>query len=132
MAGIQDLNQLLQNMTPELHEGDYVFTIVLNSEAIASKDIICKFKEREGYTLVLERTKADEYGLHYEYVAAWITLTVHSSLDAVGLTAAFSTALAQAGISCNVIAGYYHDHIFVNKRDGAKAMAVLKALSKLN
>jgi uncharacterized protein len=62
-------------------------------------------------------------------VAAWITLTVHSALEAVGLTAAFSKALADVNISCNVVAGYYHDHIFVPQQDAEKAMAVLESLA---
>ena len=70
-------------------------------------------REAEGYTVVLNRQVADSLALDYNFVASWITLTVHSALDAVGLTAAFSNALAQNGISCNVVAGYYHDHIFV-------------------
>ena len=44
------------------------------------------------------RDVADANGLSYDYVAAWITLQVHSSLAAVGLTASFSAALAQAGV----------------------------------
>ena len=67
--------------------------------------------------------------LTYHFVAKWITLNVHSSLEAVGLTAAFSNALAEAGISCNVVAAYYHDHIFVAKADADKAMEVLRKLS---
>ena len=80
---------------------------------------LASFREREGLTLVLERRQAERLGLPYEYVAAWITLTVHSSLAAVGLTAAFATALAEAGISCNVMAGYFHDHLFVARDEGA-------------
>lgn len=81
-------------------------------------------------TAILERSRADALGLKYSFVAAWITLTIHSALDAVGLTAAFASALGEAGISCNVIAAYYHDHIFVASGDAAQAMTVLHALSR--
>ncbi|MNG35746.1 hypothetical protein D3C84_1225580 [compost metagenome] len=62
-------------------------------------------------------------------MAAWITLQVHSSLAAVGLTAAFASALGQANISCNVIAGYHHDHLFVAQADAERALAVLRQLA---
>ena len=78
---------------------------------------------------MVRREIADEAGLAYEFVGSWITLTVHSSLDAVGLTAAFSTALAQAGIGCNVLAGRYHDHILVPHAQRENAVAVLRALA---
>lgn len=69
--------------------------------------------EDEGLTLVLARSQADRAGLAYGYLAARVTLQIHSVLAAVGLTAALSTRLAEAGISCNVIAGYHHDHLLV-------------------
>jgi hypothetical protein len=75
------------------------------------------------------RSRAEQAGLSFDYVAAWITLNVHSALEAVGLTAAFATALGQAGISCNVIAGYYHDHLFVGQADAERAMQVLRDLA---
>jgi hypothetical protein len=81
---------------------------------------------------VIEKSKADELGFTYNYVAAWITLNVHSALESVGLTAAFSTALTQHNISCNVIAGFYHDHIFVDAKDATKAIEVITNLSKIN
>jgi len=68
--------------------------------------------------------------LPYEYVASRITLNIHSALEAVGLTAAFATALAKENISCNVIAGYYHDHLFVDQKDAQRAMIALKSLSQ--
>ena len=73
---------------------------------------------------------ADKLDLDYSFIASWITLTVHSSLEAVGLTAAFSKALSENGISCNVVAAYYHDHIFIDKKDTEKAMAILNEFSK--
>jgi uncharacterized protein len=64
------------------------------------------------------------------FTAAWITLNVHSDLAAVGLTAAFSGALGQAGISCNVVAGVHHDHLFVPIDQAQRAMEALHALSR--
>jgi hypothetical protein len=68
-------------------------------------------------------------GLEYHFTAAWITLRVHSALDAVGLTAAVSLALTDAGISCNVVAGFHHDHLFVPHTRAADAVRVLEALA---
>lgn len=116
-------------MHPELHPGEYVFTTVAAHKRLPKKDIIGEFREKEGKSVILERSKADQLGLSYDHIASWITLTVHSSLNAVGLTAAFSAALAAKGISCNVIAAYHHDHIFVSKNDGEKALKTLRDLS---
>jgi hypothetical protein len=129
MPGEKDLTALLKTMTPVLNSGDYVFCTVANLDKINPSTIVSFFKEQEGFTIILKQEIADDLNLKYDFVAAWITLTVHSSLEATGLTAAFSTALSEASISCNVVAAYYHDHIFVAKRDAEKAMDVLLKLS---
>ncbi len=130
MPGESDLNIILKTLKPFLHEGEYVFCQVPDQYPIDLNDIISYFKEGEGVTIILSKITADQFKLPYSFVSAWITLTVHSSLESVGLTAAFSNALAAAGISCNVVAAYFHDHIFVDIKDARQAMKVLEEFSK--
>lgn len=129
MAGETNLNKLIRGMKAELHAGDYVFVTLKDSSMVPHADTIGTFREAEGMTVILSREKADALQLTYDFVAAWITLQVHSALEAVGLTAAFSAALAKQGISCNVVAGYYHDHLFVAKSDADRALCALQKLA---
>jgi len=129
MAGETALATLLRSMSPQLNDGDYVFCTLADGHIPEGCDVIGSFREQEGLTLIVERQQAERAGLAFDYVAAWITLNVHSALEAVGLTAAFATALGKAGISCNVIAGYYHDHLFVGRADAERAMNVLRQLA---
>ena len=129
-TGETDLKQLLKLLKPKLNTGDFVFCVVNDLTTINPGDIIMSFKEEEGHTIIVKKELADSLNLSYSFTASWITLTVHSSLTAVGLTAAFSKALAEKGISCNVVAAFYHDHIFVDKKDRDEAMKVLVGLSE--
>ncbi|WP_026708056.1 ACT domain-containing protein [Flavobacterium frigidarium] len=130
MAGEKNLDILLKTMKPKLNEGQYVFCEAHDIAKIHLADIIMSFKEEESITIIAKKEVADSLKLEYSYVASWITLTIHSSLEAVGLTAAFSKALSENGISCNVVAAFYHDHIFVDVKDTDKAMAVLNGFSR--
>ena len=128
MGGKTNLSELLNKMDPVLQEGEYVFVSVEDGLTMDFSHVLGTFKEHEGTTLILEKKNADELHLNYDYIASWISLTVHSSLDAVGLMAAISSALAGQSISCNVVAAYYHDHIFVESKDVQRAIKVLNGL----
>ena len=129
MSGEKDLERLLKSMKPEHVSGDYVFCKVEKFENLDLNNVVMLFKEKEAITLILKKEIADQLQFDYSGVMSWITLTVHSSLEAVGLTAAFSKALSEKNISCNVVAAYYHDHIFVNQKDVNKAMEILYSFS---
>ncbi|WP_353641533.1 ACT domain-containing protein [Mesorhizobium sp. WSM2239] len=130
MTGVNDLQQLLAGMEPELHDGEFVFCTVANGNIadLARLDPLGMFREAEGLTLILRREIAEQERLAGAAPMRMITLAVHSSLEAVGLTAAFSARLAREGIAANVVAAFHHDHIFVPAADAAKALAALKAL----
>lgn len=125
---ITDLDQLLKSMEPVLNSGVFAFVSVQNEKMLGSVKVIASILEPEGYSAIIADSDAVALGLPVLFRAAWITLTVASDLQAVGLTAAFSAALGKAGISCNVVAGAYHDHIFVPAECAADAMSVLKKL----
>lgn len=127
---ISNLSILLRSMAPELHPGTYAFCVVTHGADISALSPIVSVAESEGLTLVLPEEQAIHAGLPVLFRAAWITLTVHSDLQAVGLTAAFAGALGQAGISCNVVAGAFHDHIFVPGELAQQALTALKILQQ--
>lgn len=127
-----DLTQLLSSMQPVLNEGKYYFVHLTEQDCLPPRLLLATIQEREGLSAVVSEQTVLQYGLQADFACAWITLTVHSDLAAVGLTAAFSQALGQAGISCNVVAGFYHDHIFVPYSQGERALAVLQQLQQAN
>ena len=129
MNGETNLQRLLKDMHPRLNAGKYVYCTVESKDRAMQLEPLCLFAEEESVTVILPTGQADSLGLPYSTVFAWITLTVHSSLEAVGLTAAVANALAGANISCNVVAAYYHDHIFVPIQDAALAMTLLQTLT---
>ena len=129
MKAIADLDELLRSMRPVLHEGVYCFVTAPAGFEVMSVSPIATFLEREGLSVIVEEQVAVSHRLTPAFRAAWITLTVHSDLNAVGLTAAVSAALAGAGISCNIVAATHHDHVFVPVDRAADAMAALQVLA---
>lgn len=128
MSGEKSLKKLLKNMEPVLSHEGWVFVTTREPWDMEKNSPLASFREEEGLTLVLSRETADRCHMEYEGVFNCITLKVHSSLEAVGLTAAVSGCLKDRGISANVIAAYYHDHIFVPEEKGREALAALQTL----
>jgi hypothetical protein len=132
MSGETNLQKILSGMKPKRNEGEYVYCTVESKTDAVQLDPLCMFAEEESVTVIVPKSKADALGFTYPTTFAWITLTIHSSLEAVGLTSAVAKALMEANISCNVVAAYYHDHVFVPIQAAARAMDVLQALTGEN
>lgn len=132
MSGITDIERLLAEMQPELREGTYVYCVVPLAQAERCHRLqpLATFREEEGLSMIVPARVAAENGFSASAPMRMITLTVHSSLEAVGLTAAVATALTREGISANVVAAFHHDHVFVPASDAERALAALKALSR--
>jgi uncharacterized protein len=127
MAAITDLRTLIASMRPQLDPEVYVWSCV--EQVPVGVIPVATVREAEGLTVVCSQADADAAGLDFTFPSARITLEVHSALEAVGLTAAFATALGEVGISANVVAGLHHDHIFVPVDRAGDAMAALERLS---
>jgi hypothetical protein len=117
-------------MEPQLQDGTYVYVLSEGNTDISDSRVVASIREAEGLSLIVEKSFADAYGLKPHFECAWITLNVNSDLAAVGLTAAFASASGDSKISCNVVAGLNHDHIFVPVHQAQLALAVLRALQQ--
>lgn len=130
-SGETNLKKMLASLQPELEPTPYVFCTLSREQFHAlDTDPRGTVREKEGVTLIITQAQADEHGLAYESLFACITLSVHSSLQAVGLIAAVAGRLAQADISVNPVAGYYHDYLFVPWERRGEAMALLLELQR--
>ncbi|MBB6522640.1 ACT domain-containing protein [Pseudoteredinibacter isoporae] len=136
MSGETQLSVLLSSMEPKLQSGRWVFATIAQEELagvlekIPASDIQGLYREAEGCSLILSEEQANSLNIECSEAFAAISLSIHSSLEAVGLTAAISTALAKDGISANVVAAYFHDHIYVPINKADDALACLNNLSK--
>lgn len=130
MPGETDLSILLKSMKPMLHDQDYVFcSIDHQNTSYLTFNPICMFREDEGLTLIVSRESADANHIPYSSTFRMITLSVHSSLEAVGFLATITSRLAMHGISVNPISAYYHDHLFIPASRADQVMELLQMLS---
>ncbi len=120
MSGETDLAKLLAGIEIHRAPGLWFFKTAAEKEVGAAMH----FREREGWTSIVEAVS----GTAPEDAFAWLEISVHSSLEALGFLAAISRALADAGVPCNAVAGFYHDHIFVPGHLADKAEAAILSL----
>ena len=129
MDGEHDLTRLRRTMAPRLDERTFVYCCLSDFALPVGLTTLCTVREGEGLTAIVEKRDAERCGLAYVFESRLITLMVHSALDAVGFLALVTGRLAAAGIACNAIAGYHHDHLLVPVARADEAMAVLNALA---
>lgn len=118
---------MLASIDIEQRPGRFAFVTGVWPGLVACAHAIVE--EVEGRTYVVATADARSVGAPVEYESAWLTLSVWSSLEAVGLTAEVSRVLAAEGIACNVLAGFHHDHLLVPIARAGDAIRVLRALS---
>ena len=127
---ITDLDELLRSLDPHLNPGAYAFVSLPDSRQFELSTVVASIREAEGVSVVMDAAVAAAAGFTITQTYAWISLSVHSDLQAVGLTAALARALAAARIVCNVIAGARHDHLFVPSSQAQAALSELLALQR--
>ncbi len=130
MTGETDLATMLASIAVHREPGTFCFISDASSDIAPelAAQSLATVREAEGMTHVVPVEAARSHGIEPHYEAAWLTLEVHSALEAVGLTAAFSRALADARLSCNVLAGFHHDHLLVPADQANDAIAAIESL----
>lgn len=129
MAGESNLSVLLRSAAPRLAEGEFVFVCVPTDTEARALSPLCTFAEAEGITAICSPERAHAAALPFDGVFRQITLTIHSSLQAVGFLAAVTAQLARHGIACNAVSAFHHDHLFVPAADAGRALQVLTGLA---
>ena len=127
---ISDRNEMVRSMDPQVVPGIFVFATVPQIESVPDDvGVYSTVREAEGLSVVIAYDDAHRFGPTEPVKLGWITLSVNSSLEGVGLTAAVSGVLAEHGIACNVIAGHHHDHLLVPVGEVDAAIQLLKTLA---
>lgn len=129
MTAVRDLHDLCRQMTPSIADGVFVYCTFSDFRLPQGLDPICTFRESEGLTAIVDKSQAEAARVAYTFPCRLITLAVHSSLDAVGFLACITDRLAQAGIACNAVAAFHHDHLFVPEPRAEETLELLHGLA---
>ena len=124
MPAERDLRTLLSTLDVVRRPGTFVYVQRPLGE-VAPAGVRAMIDEGTSTTYVVDVESAPDA----PFRAAWLTLTVHSALEAVGLTAAVAGALAAVDIPANVLAGFDHDHLLVPEELADDAIAAIRAIS---
>jgi len=132
MPGETDLAALLRDLKPMLAEEEHGFAnIPIGAGWPQGLVPVATFAETEGASVIALASILEGIGIDHERGWAKITIGANSALSAVGLTAKIASALAETGISANIVAAYHHDHVFVPWARRDDAMMVLENISKV-
>jgi len=126
---VTDRAAMVAQMSPSLD--DEIWRFVAVSPGTAPQLLgaaIATFREEEGVSAIVPAALADELGESGPDFQC-ITLRINSDLEGVGLTASVASALADAGIACNMVAALHHDHCFVPAPRANDALELLEDLS---
>lgn len=129
MAAVHNLHDLCRQMTPSIADEVFVYCSFSDFRLPHGLEPICTFRESEGLTAIVGKSQAEAADVPYTFPCRLITLAVHSSLDAVGFLACITDRLARAGIACNAVAAFHHDHLFVPEARAAETLQVLHSLA---
>ena len=128
MTGETHLPRILATLDVDVRPGLYVLLTRRAADAAADAAAAARITEAEGITYVVPEAFARAQGEPPGFVAAWLTLRLHTALNAVGVTASVAGVLAERGIACNVLAGHFHDHLLVPAARCDDAMAAIRSL----
>lgn len=127
VSGETDLERMLAELRVTIRDDVYCMVSLASPDDELRASAAAMISEEEAVTLVITTREAESRALPYDFAAAWLTLEVHSSLHAVGLTAAIARMLTDEGIPCNVLAGFYHDHLLVPADQGRRVKTILES-----
>lgn len=130
MSGQRNLTEVLKSLQISCDNIEYGFGTIKTNAIELTSEILGTFKETEGLTVIAQKEYLEKNNIHHEGIYAKLTIEVHTSLELVGLTAVLAKQLGENNISANVIAGYFHDHIFVQYDLREKAIVALNHLKE--